>query len=186
VGLALGPDHGAVEEFVADGAYPPFGERAGLWSSGRMASRSAVGRSTTRFVGDSASIYSSRWTKDKTMLELISDLPDGVLGITAVGQVDDDDYENVLIPAIEDQLSRHDKIRLLYVLGSDFEGYEMDAMWEDAKLGLKTFTSFARICVVTDASWIRRSISAFGWLMPGDVKVFAEAELGAARDWVVA
>ncbi len=118
------------------------------------------------------------------MLELIPDLPDQVLGVRAIGDVEDDDYDDVLVPAIEDRLSRHDKIRLLYVLGPEFDGYEADAMWEDAKLGAKTFTSYERIAVVTDSSLVRRSVKAFGWLMPGDVKTFAVADLDAATDWI--
>ncbi len=118
------------------------------------------------------------------MLELIPDLPDQVLGIRAIGDVEDDDYEDVLVPAIEDRLTRHEKIRLLYVLGPEFEGYEADAMWEDAKLGMKTFTSYERIAIVTDSALVRRSVKAFGWLMPGDVQVFAVAELEPATNWI--
>lgn len=118
------------------------------------------------------------------MLELLPDLPDNVVGIKAIGDVEDDDYEDVLIPAIEDRLERHEKIRLLYVLGPEFEGYEADAVWEDAKLGMKTFTSYERIAVVTDSTLIRRSVKAFGWLMPGDVKVYAVADQADAAAWI--
>ena len=73
------------------------------------------------------------------MLEILPGFPDQVLGVKAIGEVEDEDYEEVLVPAIEDRLSRHDKIRLLYILGPEFEGYDSDAVWDDAKLGMKTF-----------------------------------------------
>ncbi len=76
------------------------------------------------------------------MLEVLSGFPDNVLGIDAIGEVEDDDYEDVLVPAIDDRLSRHDKIRLVFVLGPEFERYEAGALWEDTKLGMKTFTSY--------------------------------------------
>lgn len=120
------------------------------------------------------------------MLELLPGLPDNVLGIKAVGEVEEDDYEDILEPAIADRLERHEKIRLLYVLGAEFEGYDGEAMWEDAKLGFKTFTSYDKVAVVTDAVWVRRSVKAFGWMMPGDVDVFPTADLGKAREWVSA
>ena len=104
----------------------------------------------------------------------------------AVGEIDDDDYEDVLEPTIADRLSRHDKIRLLYVLGPEFSGYEADAMWEDTKLGFKTFTKYDRMAVVTDTSWVRHSVKAFGWLMPGDVKVFSMDQIDEARTWITA
>ncbi len=118
------------------------------------------------------------------MLELIQDLPDNVIGVRASGEVDDDDYEDVLVPAIQASLQDHDKIRLLYVLGAEFTGYDADAMWDDVKLGMRTFNSYERIAVVTDAPWMRRSVKAFGWLMPGDVNVYHLDAIDEARDWV--
>ena len=65
------------------------------------------------------------------MLELLPGLPDQVLGIKAIGEVEDDDYDDVLVPAIDDRLTRHDKIRLLYVLGPEFEGWEDMGVWPE-------------------------------------------------------
>ena len=120
------------------------------------------------------------------MLEELQELPDNVIGVRAVGEVEDDDYEDMLVPTINDRLSRNEKIRLLYVLGAEFTGMEHDAMWEDAKLGFTTFNSYERIAVVTDADWIRRSVKAFGWLMPGEVRVFHIDRLADARSWITA
>ena len=117
-------------------------------------------------------------------MQLIEDLPDDVVGVRADGEVDDDDYEDVLEPAIADRLTRHDKVRLLYVLGPEFTGYEADAMWEDTKLGFKTFTKYDKMAVVTDASWVRHSVKAFGWLIPGEVKVYPYEQLADARTWI--
>lgn len=116
--------------------------------------------------------------------ELLDDLPDNVVGIRAVGEVEDDDYEDVLDPAINAALARHDKIRLLYVLGPEFTGFDGGAMWEDTKLGAKTFNSYDRMAIVTDATWVRRAIKAFGWVIPGDVKVFHVDRLADARTWI--
>ena len=50
------------------------------------------------------------------MLELISDLPDGVLGIKASDEVTAEDYQRVLVPALESKLSKLEKVRLLSVI----------------------------------------------------------------------
>ena len=118
------------------------------------------------------------------MLELIDGLPDNVVGVKAIGEVEDDDYDDVLVPAIDAARSAHDKIRLLYVLGPEFTGYEADAMWEDTKLGARTFTSYDKVAVVTDTDWLRRTVKAFGWMMPGEVKVFPAGSLAEATTWV--
>ena len=60
------------------------------------------------------------------MLELTPDLPDNVVGIRASGQVAAEDYESVLIPAIEARLAQRDRVRVLYHLGPDFTGLLID------------------------------------------------------------
>ena len=70
------------------------------------------------------------------MIELIEGLPDGVVGLEAVGEVTSDDYSSVAFPAVEDALSHHKKISLLHVLGERFTGYAAGGQWADAKLGL--------------------------------------------------
>jgi hypothetical protein len=118
------------------------------------------------------------------MLQVIDDLPENVVGVRAIGEVEDDDYEDVLVPAIEACREAQGKVRLLYVLGPEFTGYEPDAVWEDAKLGMRTFTAYEKIAVVTDATWMRRAVAAFGWLMPGEARGFHVDEYDDAIAWV--
>ncbi len=95
-----------------------------------------------------------------------------------------EDYEQVLIPTVERQLERRAKIRLLYVLGSEFGGYSAAAIWDDAKVGMGHPFSWERIAVVTDDDGYRRLVKGFGFMVPGKVKVFDVAELDAARAWI--
>lgn len=118
------------------------------------------------------------------MVEPIPDLPDGVLGFTAKGTVTAKDYESVIIPAVEAQFSRHGKIRFLYHLGEDFQGFEAGAVWDDAKLGLKHITGFERMALVSDVEWIRAAVKLFGLVIPGHVRVFHDEELSEAMRWV--
>jgi hypothetical protein len=120
------------------------------------------------------------------MLTLIPDLPEGVVGVEAQGQVAASDYEQVLVPAVDAarQAAGEGKVRLLYVLGSDFPDYTSGAAWEDTKLGLGRIRSWERIAIVSDADWLRRAVHGLGWMMPGDVKVYGADEVDAARAWV--
>jgi hypothetical protein len=118
------------------------------------------------------------------MIKVMGELPDGVLGFTASGQITGDDYESVLIPAVERSLKVHDKISLLYHLGDDFTGYDARAVWDDTKIGLKHPLSWQRIAVVSDVDWVRHSVRAFGFAMPCEVRVFDNDALDEARHWV--
>ena len=82
-----------------------------------------------------------------------------MLGIRANGEVTNDDYEHLLIPAIEQHLEKRSKIRLLYVVGDGFSGYSTAAMWDDAKVGLTHTFSWERVAVVTDHDAVSESSS---------------------------
>ena len=48
-------------------------------------------------------------------------------------------------------------------------------------------SSWRRIAVtVTDKDWMRHAISGFGWLSPGELKVFEPGQLDEAKSWVSA
>ena len=119
------------------------------------------------------------------MIEPIQTSASNVLAFSATGKVTGDDYETVLVPAVEAALETHDKIRLLYHFGPEFEGYEAEAMWDDTKIGMKHLTHFEKIAVVTDVEWISRSVKAFGFMMPGEVQVFSNAQLADSQAWIV-
>lgn len=118
------------------------------------------------------------------MIETIPGLPEGVLGFSARGAVTANDYETVIIPALEAQFARRKKVSFLYQLGPEFTGFEVAAMWDDAKLGLTHFTEWEKLAVVTDVPWIRITIEAFALAMPGRVRVFHDDELAEAMRWI--
>jgi hypothetical protein len=118
------------------------------------------------------------------VIERIEGLPAPVVGLRVSGDVTREDYERVLLPAVASMREDHDKIRLLYVLGDDFDGYSAGAIWEDAKLGAHSLLAWDRIAVVTDADWMRHLIAAFGWMMPGEIKVVGMSGEGEARAWI--
>jgi hypothetical protein len=118
------------------------------------------------------------------MVTGIPDLPDNVLGFAAKGKVTADDYESVIIPAVEAMFAGQGKVRFLYHLGEDFTGFEGAAMWDDAKLGLKHLKGWEKMAVVSDVEWIRVALKAFGLVIPGHVRVFHNRDLSEARRWV--
>ena len=119
-------------------------------------------------------------------IEMIPALPENVVGFIAKGKVERSDYESTIDPAVEEALRRHGKIRLLYVLGADFEGFSSGAAWEDTELGMKHLTGFEMIAVVSDHAWVRHTVNLLGYLMPGKVKTFSLAEEADASEWLTA
>lgn len=118
------------------------------------------------------------------MIETIKTLPDNVVGLVAKGQVTRQDYERVLIPAVDASLQRHDKIRIYYELGSEFAGIDPGAAWEDLKTGVGHFARWERMAVVTDVDWIKHMLNAFRFVIPGDIRLFPNSQAAEARAWI--
>lgn len=110
-------------------------------------------------------------------------MPAGVLGLEAIDDVEEEDYLNVLIPSVESAIAEHGRVRLVYVLGPEFDEYEGEAVWEDLKLGARNPTSFERIAIVTDARWAGPAVKVFSVLWPGQARAFPLAELESAKRW---
>ena len=119
------------------------------------------------------------------MIERIEGLPPNTLGFKAVGIVTGADYENVIVPAVEKKLSEYSHVRLLYQLGDEFSKFEMAALWQDTKVGLKHLPSWERIAVVTDVEWIRNVVRAFGFMMRGRLRIFANKDVSEAKEWLL-
>jgi hypothetical protein len=117
------------------------------------------------------------------MIELLPDAPDGVLGVRLVDDVTAEDYRTVLVPAVEQQLAAHGKVRAVAVVDGAFEGYSLGGVWQDARLGVAHPRSWERIAVVTDVEWLRHLVRAFGWAVPGDVELFGASQVADAVAW---
>ncbi len=118
------------------------------------------------------------------MIKLIKDLPDDVLGFEATGIVTGEDYETVLIPAVEKELKKYPKLKLLFHMGSGFTSYEMKALWDDTKIGLGHLRAWERIALVSDVDWIRSAMHMFGFMIPGHIRVYKSDEISDAKKWL--
>lgn len=120
------------------------------------------------------------------MLARIQDLPDGVIGVRAMGEVTKQDYEQVIEPMFEEARRAGERIRFLYHFGPDFEGFRPAAAWDDMRIGLRYLRLFERCAVVSDKDWIRAASRAIGTMMPCPLRVFANADWNEATAWLEA
>jgi SpoIIAA-like len=116
------------------------------------------------------------------MIEIIEGLPNNVVGIAVTGRVTKKDCYDVLMPAMENSLKGHDKIRLYYELNSRFPG----AAWDDLNVGIEYAPPCERVAIVTDVSWIQYTVKALRFLIPGEIQVFATVRASEGRAWIAA
>ncbi|BBZ32993.1 SpoIIAA family protein [Mycolicibacterium confluentis] len=119
------------------------------------------------------------------MIEVLTDLPEGVTGIRVSGRLSGDDLR-AFEPQMHDLLGTGE-IRFVEVIDPDYAGFGPGGLAEDMKLGFgllfKHHSAFKRIAVVTDADWIKHTLHVMAWMVPGEFAIFGLAELGRAAEW---
>jgi hypothetical protein len=111
----------------------------------------------------------------------------GMLAFVISGRLTRADYHEVLLPPVHATITRGEQLRMLAVI-EDFHGLEPGALLGDLKAamrlgsGQRTLASF--FAVVTDVDWIRRGISVFGWMVPGEIRLFTSARRTDAETWL--
>jgi SpoIIAA-like len=117
-------------------------------------------------------------------LRRIDDMPPGTIGFEAIGEVEDDDWETQVEPVLRSEMAEGQKIRLLYLLGPEAREVEGDAMAADTGFRARFATSFDRVAVVSDETWMRPAMRALSFLLPGKAKAFPVAKLADAKAWL--
>jgi hypothetical protein len=120
------------------------------------------------------------------VIEPLADTPPGVLGFRVAGDIQREDYDEVLTPALKQALDSGEGLRTLYLIES-LTKMDPSALWADAKvgydLGIRHHDAWVRSSIVTDIDWLARATRLFAWMIPGEVRVFPIAELEQAKTW---
>jgi SpoIIAA-like len=118
------------------------------------------------------------------MIKELDGLPDGVIGFEASGMLRGEEYKDVVIPALQRAAAEGD-IRFVIVI-PDFKGMTGSAIWDDLKAGVSHLSKWKKIALVTDVEWMSYLTSLFGWMTPGQTRVFSIAERDDAVAWAAA
>src|SRR3954463_1514402 len=118
------------------------------------------------------------------MLRRMDDMPGSTIGFEAVGEVEDDDWEEAVEPTLRRRIASGEKGRLLYLVGPEATDVEGDAMKADAGFRARHAGAFERVAIVADESWIKPAIKAWSLVMPGKARAFAVHDLPAAKTWL--
>ena len=117
------------------------------------------------------------------MLEKLNDLLAAIDGLKATGKLSKEDYE--LVEPLLDRARRDGRrVRLLFELGPEFEGFAASEAWEDAKMGLRYVRLLDACAIVTDLVWIRESTRLVRFVMPCPVRAFGARERAQAAEWL--
>jgi len=120
------------------------------------------------------------------MISIINSVPGNVVAFRATGDVNKDDYKNVVIPAIDALVKKQDKINFMLVLDTAVKNFTIGAFLQDLAVGLKHFTKWHRMAIVSESGPVNTFSDLFSYIAPGEAKGFTHAELEKAEEWVSA
>jgi len=94
------------------------------------------------------------------------------LSLKAVGKLTHEDYK-VITPMIDSALNavKVPRVKVL-VDGTEMEGWELRAAWDDFKLGLKHGNEFVKIAIYGNKNWQEIAAKIGAWFISGEVKYF--------------
>ncbi|MDF1824220.1 MAG: STAS/SEC14 domain-containing protein [Verrucomicrobiales bacterium] len=104
------------------------------------------------------------------------------LTLKAVGKLKHEDYE-VITPMIDAAVSGvpHPTINVM-IDGTEMEGWEPRAAWDDFRLGVKHGKEFGKIAIFGNKHWQEIAAKVGTWFISGEMKYFESEE--EAYEWV--
>ncbi|VAW67862.1 hypothetical protein MNBD_GAMMA08-96 [hydrothermal vent metagenome] len=98
------------------------------------------------------------------------------LKLKAVGTLTHKDYE-IINPLVDAALNgvTQPKIDVL-IDGTELEGWELRAAWDDFKFGLKHNNEFKKIAIYGNKNWQEITAKVGSWFISGEIKYFDDNE----------
>jgi len=117
------------------------------------------------------------------MLKIMLESTPGMLAVQATGTLTDEDYKESWLPALEKIIEVNEVANALLYMDEGFKGWDMKAMWEDTKFGIKHRNDFARIAVVGGPDWVRWGVKLGELMMDCEIKTYEPSQLKEALSW---
>lgn len=118
------------------------------------------------------------------MIEFMPESTGNMLGIKATGKLTDADYKKILIPKLEEVFAKEGKLNILCHMDKGFEGWDLEAAWDDASFGLRHRSDFERMALVGGPAWVEWCAKLSGFLMKGEIRTFPKERMEEAWAWI--
>ncbi|RYY22251.1 MAG: STAS/SEC14 domain-containing protein [Chitinophagaceae bacterium] len=118
------------------------------------------------------------------MITPIAGIPANMVAFKATGAVTKDDFDNVVVPAVEALVNQTGELNYLFWVDTPLHNFTTGAWWRDAMMGLQKIRKWKRAAVVSDSEGINTFTNLFGYVVPGEFKGFKPRELDEAIAWV--
>ena len=98
------------------------------------------------------------------------------------GTLTHEDYK-MMLPMIENAIKDVEQPNIKVLVDAiDFDGWEMEALWDDLKFSLGHIELFNKIAFVGNKKWEEHAIKISNWFMIGDIEYFENID--DAINWI--
>jgi len=103
--------------------------------------------------------------------------------IKLVGKLTHSDYEKI-VPMLQSSIDSIKEPTINTLIDArEFEGWELQAAWDDLKFGLKNLTKFDKMAFVGSKKWEEYAVKISNWFIPGvNLKYFED--INEALGWL--
>lgn len=112
----------------------------------------------------------------------IDDSNPAYLAIKLSGKLAAQDYEE-FVPAVESIVKEKGSIRILITM-HDFHGWEMAAVWEDTKFGMRHFRDIERLAMIGEKAWQHGMAVFCKPFTKAEVRYFDTSAAAEAESWI--
>ena len=116
------------------------------------------------------------------MIELLETRSPKIIGFRCSGTLHDEDYQ-ILEPRLESAIEKQGPVRL-FAQFDDFHGWDLHAIWDELRIGVKHANDFEKIAMVGDKQWERWMAKFTGLFTGAKVRYFDVSEMDRAWYWI--
>jgi hypothetical protein len=118
------------------------------------------------------------------MITRINTAPENVVAFRATGEVNKEDYNTTVIPAVDALVKKQGDINFMLVLDTALSNFSIAALMKDLGVGLKHFTHWHKMAIISESKIINNFTDFFSYISPGEAKGFTHKEMNEAQLWV--
>jgi len=116
------------------------------------------------------------------MIYRLIDLPSSVIGFKALWHLTEKDFEEVLIPSVQDHVGKTGKLNCLIILNNSVKQFQISALSGFKNL-MHSKTHWYRVAIVSESKSTKLLINLLSTLFTAEFRVFSLDALDQAITW---
>jgi len=117
------------------------------------------------------------------MIKELRNIPNTMVGFVVSDEVTKEDFDSVVLPAVQELVQRTNKLNYLLVVDTSLKNFQLGAWLRDAMLGLNNIDTWNRASIVSDSEGIKWLTELFSKVVPGQFKGFEHNDFDKAIKW---